>query len=351
MNWRLKVLSVLILGLFAAFALGYYKYFVAPKPSGVILFIVPGLNLDHLARAGTPNLLTDSARIAIINNTPLATPPFQINSNTIFSYLATGYKTHGDRLGLSTDGRVQDNLLYLAQRAGRTVGIIGTGSITAVELAAFYAHTKNPANPVDILQQLFDNTKINVILSGGADDFNQVRQHADRDLFHEADLYGYTIVRDHHELQHLPVWRTRRLLGVFAPRHLPFHTEPPASRPSLADLTRHAIQCLQFTLNGYFLIIHDSLIADAIHDHRPNQITAEIEQLNHALTEARDLVGDNSVILLYSPHNIPADNDTPADQHLGWLAIYADHDTPIKGFATGKDLFRYLRRQLDWKQF
>ncbi|MDR1191011.1 MAG: alkaline phosphatase [Verrucomicrobiales bacterium] len=363
MNWRLKLLSGLIVGIFIAFALGYYKYFVAPKPPGVILFIVPGLNLDNLAATHQArlNLLTDSARAAFINNDDLETNPFHAQPNAIFSYLTTGYKTHADRIGLSTDGRVQDNLLYLAQRAGRTVGLVGTSSIATPELAAFYAHTKNPGDPTDLLQQLFDNTKINVILGGGADDFARTKEAADRDLFHEADLYGYQIARTDDELQNIPVWRlptwrARRVLGVFAPRGLPFHA-PPADaaghgpHPDLTDLTRRAIQFLEFNISGYFLVIHDSLVADAIADGQPRQVTVEIEQLDLAIAEARELAGKNSVIILYSPYNVAAAGARPADLSFGWVLIYTDNDQPLRGVATGKHLFRYLRRQLDWKQF
>jgi alkaline phosphatase len=351
MNWRLKLLTILILGIFAAIARGYYKYFISPKPSGIILFIVPGLNLDNIAQTNGNNLnmLSRSTRFAVINNDDLI--PFKTHTNSIFSYLATGYKTRPDRIGISSDGRVQDNLLYMAQRAGRTVGLVGTRSVASVELAAFYAHSKKPDNAADIMQQLFDNTKINVILGGGEDDFTTVKQAANRDLFHETELNGYKIVRTNDELQDVPAWRTRRLLGVFAKQSLPpFDPLEDESGhnpyPSLTDMTRRAIQCLEFNLNGYFLVIHDSLVADSIRNNNPQQTNAEIEQLDRALAEARNFVGKNSVIVLYSPYNVaPADTE-PADNSFGWLAIYSDDDAPIKGFATGKDFYRYLRRQL-----
>jgi alkaline phosphatase len=355
MNWRLKLLSVLILGIFAAFVYYYYKYFVSPKPSGIVLFIVPGLNLDNLAQVNdnSLNMLSRSTRFAVINNDDLA--PFRTHTNSIFSYLATGYKTRPDRIGVSSDGRVQDNLLYMAQRAGRSVGLVGTGSITAVELAAFYAHSKNPDNNVNLLQQLFDNTKINVILGGGGNDFSVVKKTANRDLFHEAELNGYKIVRTNDELQDLPVWRapwqSNRTLGVFAPQNLPFYDplEDESGHnpyPSLTDMTRRAIQFLDTNLNRYFLVVHDGLVADAIRNNNPQQVTNEIRQLDNALAEARNQTGKDAVIVIYSPYNVAPSGSEPADNSFGWLVIYGDNDDPIKGFATGKDFFRYLRKQL-----
>jgi hypothetical protein len=351
MNWRLKILSAIILGTFAAVGWWYYRYFVSPKPGGIILFIVPGLNLDNLARTDDHdlNMLSRATRFAVIDNDDLR--PFPTHVNAIFSYLATGYKTRPDRVGISSDGRTQDNLLYMAQRAGRTVGLVSTHSLAAIELAAFYSHSKNPADAVDVLPQLFDNTKINVLLGGGGDDFARVLAATGRDLVREAELHGYKIVRANDELQDISAWRTRRLFGLFTARGLPAF-DPLADEsghnpsPDLTDLTRRAIQCLELNLNGYFLVIHDGLIADAIRDDRPQQVTAEIGQLDRALAEARNQVGKNSIIILYSPYNLAAADQPPADNSFGWLAIYADDDNPIKGFATGKDLFRFIRKKL-----
>ena len=389
MNWRLRALSLLIIGVFAAFSVYYYRYYVAPKAQGIILFVVPGLSLNYLGLTENSdsnlqlNTTQHSKRIAIIDNNTLR--PYTPDPASIMSYVATGEKGLPNQLGLDAYGLPQDNLLYKAQRSGRTIGIIGSTSLLAPPLAAFYSHVTNSDRTGDIAKQLFDSTDINVILGGGEDAIQAVKNNGGRDLLKEADLRGYRIIHNRNELEDVPAWRTRRLLGLFSGKNLPLY-DPRADEsgnnpyPSLTDMTRTAIQCLEFNFNGYFLVIHHGLLEEAIRENEIQKVVSEIRQLDLAIKEARAYAGKSAIILLYCPYEVqrPASlnnqilvtSGVPQGRHhtpqptveprvylgpflpefrpslgFGWLSVYRQTETAVDGFISPGDLSHFIENQ------
>jgi len=386
MNWRLNILSILILGTFAAFSFGYYKYYVAPKSQGIILFVVPGLSLDYLGQTETSgpdarlNLVLRSNRIAVVNNNTLQ--PYAINPVSIMSFVATGEKGLPNQLGLDAAGNRLDNLLYKAQRAGRTTGIIGSSSVISPPLAAFYSHVKNAGITGDLARQLFDSTKINVILGGGEAEFTSPENTGGRNLLKEADLNGYRIIHSRSELEDIPAWtwwRNRRLLGLFAKHQMPYYDpmaeESAQNCPTLTDMTRRAIQLLEMNLNGYFLIVHHGLIAEASGENNIPKVISEIRELDRAIQEARLYSGRNTLIMLYCPYEVhpplPAREEIllsnphgrsrngellvflgpyrprfKSSLGFGWLSVYKQTQSAVDGFISPGDLSHFIEKQL-----
>ncbi|MDD5262603.1 MAG: alkaline phosphatase [Methylacidiphilales bacterium] len=392
MNWRLRVLSLLILGVFAAFSVYYYRYYIAPKAQGIILFVVPGLSLYNLGLTEISdstqplNATLHSNGVAIVDNNTLQ--PYTADAVSIMSFVSTGEKGLPNQMGLDANGVPQDNLLYKAQRAGRTIGIVGTGSVTAPPLAAFYAHVTNANRTEELAKQVFDSTAINVILGGGGDAIASVKSDGGRDLLKEADLRGYKIVQNRADLEDVPAWRTRKLLGIFASQKLPYY-DPLADEsgqnpyPSLPDMTRRAIQCLEFNLNGYFLVVHQGLVADALRENNIPRVISEIRQLDLALKEARAYAGKKTLILLYCPYEVqglprgsgqilvttesesgrrrasePAEERHPlvflgpflpefrSSLGFGWLSVYKQTGAVVEGFISPGDLSHFIEQQL-----
>ncbi|NJK91876.1 MAG: alkaline phosphatase [Blastochloris sp.] len=198
MNWRLRLISVLVILAFGLLAFSYYRYYVAPKPHGVIVFIVPGLNpelLGHykVARGNQPLYISSRASdFTVVDHTSLI--DCGIDPASIMTYFATGVTGLAQQLGYDPAGNRLDNLLYKAQRSGRLVGVISTESVIAPQVAAFYAHTKNVQDTEDLARQLFDSTTLSSIMGGGADDLFQSPSEKSRDLLNEAQLLNYKLI-------------------------------------------------------------------------------------------------------------------------------------------------------------
>ena len=86
-----------------------------------------------------------------------------------------------------------------------------------------------------------------------------------RDLMLELRRDGYEIVRTKAELENVPRWRRPQLLGLFSGGEMASANEIAAGseQPSLADMTRRAIELLQWNPGGYLLIVDAGLMGSA----------------------------------------------------------------------------------------
>lgn len=393
MNWRLRFASFFICATFTLLAFWYYRYYISPRPHGVIVFIAPGLTPELMAHYKVHNTGQDLfmsrgiSDFAVVDHTALLN--CGIDTASIMNYFSTGVTGWANQIGYDPQNNRLDNLLYKAQRAGRLVGIISTDSVVSPHVSAFYAHTHKAWDKEDLARQLFDSTIISSIMGGGAADLDQYSAEKPRDLLKEASLLDYDLIQDQPQLDRLPVWtwrtpwRTRKLLGLFSPAAMPGFvpdssaaSDSPGALPTLRAMVRKSIECLQFNLNGYFLVVHDGKIEEACRENNYFQVLNEIKQLDKAMSEARAYAGENTLILLYCPYavhglnqRLPGDDPTgsrvvrpmtrwingqsvPVElvypgpfrpemefhPYHGWAAVYYNTPTHLQGFVTPYDL-------------
>lgn len=390
MNWRLKVLCILIIAAFVGLSIAYTKFYVARKTHGIILFIVPGLNLELLnlsvideeSGAGSVPRLARASEVALVNGqteSGLTNPP------ALLSWLSTGKIGLPDAIGLSADGRRADNLVYQAQRSGRQVGVVSTSELDNPLIGAFFSHQADAEHRAGIAKDLFDSTDLRVILGGTPRSFADILAGGGRDLLQEAEKRGFRIVRTGPELDDIPLWGTQ-LLGIFSkPEPLPQTPAAPATEtatapaentfPPLDQMVRQAIRVLQANLtanlNGYFLVVHCDLTDPQNRMLRAPDSVSRIRLLNEALATARLYAGKNSSIILYAPYDLTQGVETPpvrlspaARRRLartaplptepqpsypsipagfGWAAFYGKPLEGPKGFITPEDLHRIIR--------
>ena len=111
---------------------------------------------------------------------------------------------------------------------------------------------------------------------------------------------GYEIVRTNAELEGIPQWRRPKLLGLFSDGEMAYANEIAAGseQPALADMTRRAIQLLQWNTSGYLLIVDAGLMRSAARENRGERTLAETAELDRAVRVARDYAGSNATILV-----------------------------------------------------
>ncbi|MEO8045517.1 MAG: alkaline phosphatase, partial [Spartobacteria bacterium] len=102
------------------------------------------------------------------------------------------------------------------------------------------------------------------------------------------------------ELENIPQWRRPRLLGIFSEREMAFGNEIAAGsdQPALADMTRRAIELLQWNTGGYLLIVDAGLMRTAARENHGEQTLAETIELDQAIAVASSYMGENSTILV-----------------------------------------------------
>jgi len=196
---------------------------------------------------------------------------------------------------------------------------------------------------------------VDVLLGGGAWHFLPYRTVCDcgwsgqrtdgRDLVAEAESVGYVFVCDAQGLEEIDTSTVDRLLGLFADEEM--HR---SLRPSLAEMTRVAIEILSRDPDGFFLMVEGGLIDWVCHT---NEAEATIELtvgFDAAVGIAREYVRGTSDALLIvtadhetggmsvtaeSSHYLREDGpfETPDGRpfYVNWLHTYhTDADVPVR---------------------
>jgi alkaline phosphatase len=304
MKWRNQILALLCLGIFVAFGVLYFRHWVVQKPFGIVLFVGEGLTPNRLAAtrayaggASSRLAMESLPAVAMLSNysQDFAVPDEAAAATT----LASGVKVNNHNLGLGPNEKRLRSLIDLAREKGRAIGLVTNGRLTNPTLAAFYGVGKG-----DLVLQLAEEKKVDIALGGGSADFlpeSKGGHRTDgRDLILEMRRNGYEIVRTNAELEAIPQWRRPKLLGLFSEGEMAYSQELAAGseQPALADMTRRAIQLLQWNAGGYLLIVDAGLMNTAARENRGERALAETVQLDRAVAAARSYMGENSTVLV-----------------------------------------------------
>lgn len=267
------------------------------KAKNVILFIGDGMGESEitLARdyalgaagrfAGLDSLtFTGDATTYSVQETDPTKPDYVPDSAPTASAWATGLKTSNERIstlpGVNTPGNDPKTILELAQEQGLATGNVSTAEITDATPAAVDSHVpyrscqgpqnmepcplykKTVGGPGSIAEQTVDHG-VDVVLGGGLSRFTQVNDggpYVGQTVLQQAEALGYQVVKNRADM--LAADGSKKLLGLFKGGNMTtewkgtpaefVRTGPqrcneanrPSNEPSLAEMTRKAIELL-----------------------------------------------------------------------------------------------------------
>lgn len=351
---------------------------ITTPAKNVILFIGDGMGVSTVTAArilqgqlsghsGEENFLAFErlpyTALAKTYNTDQQTP----DSAGTMTAIMTGVKT---RMGLismgpqalrgncrESSGAALETFLELAEKAGRATGVVSTARVTHATPAATYAHVPERnweddadltdearANGCrDIARQLVEfpyGDGPEVVLGGGraqflpttADDPEYADLHGARtDSMNLVDAWQArypkgTYVWNLSQFEKIRPRRVTHVLGLFEPQHMRYdfeRGEDGAGEPSLAQMTKLAIEVLKRNRNGFFLMVEGGRIDHAHHeDNAYRALTdtiafADAVAAAEAATSARD-----TLIIVTADHS-----------HTLTFSGYAVRGNPILGLA------------------
>ncbi|MGG3467442.1 alkaline phosphatase [Neobacillus pocheonensis] len=270
------------------------KYLGTQRVKNVILLIGDGMGFsyttglryfNHDSNKGIMNpTIFDQYFVGTQSTYSLDTESNITDSAAAGTALSTGYKTFNGALGLNIDKQTVPTVLEYAKFRGKSTGLVGTSQVNHATLAAFAAHIESREQYDQIADDYLDERiegkqKIDVILGGGTSYFDR----KDRNLIEEfvRNDFGYVTT-----LQELVTNNNEMLLGLFAPIELPKQIDRGQTVPSLAQMTKAALERLQQNPNGFFLLVEGSQIDWAGHDNDIVGAMSEVKDFEAAFKEA-----------------------------------------------------------------
>lgn len=335
------------------------------KVKNIILFIGDGMGISTLTAArilegqmrgesGEENLLSfeqfpnsalsrtysvnqqtsDSAptMTAIITGMKTDEGIISVNQNVVFN----DYKT--------VKGNEAISMLSLAEKSGKSTGVVSTARLTHATPAACYAYSPNRnwesdadvlryskeahlADYPDIARQLIEypyGDGLEVALGGGramflpqeindpeyTENTNAVGRRLDKRNLTEEWKQKYknsAYVWNKEQFNQIDAKKTDHLLGLFEPSHLQYNHDLPkdkAGEPSLSEMTSKSIDILSKNKKGYFLMVEAGRIDHAHHDGNAFRALTDTVELSNAVKLAKSKVDlKDTLIIVTADHS------------------------------------------------
>ena len=309
------------------------------------------------------------------------TPDSASTASAIFTGIKTSFLTvgfdnsvkFGNVESQETANKV-DSLMKWAQDAGKDTGLITNTRVSHATPSALYAHSADRAwecdrktpniSDGDITLQLVrgeTGKRAKVVLGGGRESWCPGNKAGDRvkwcykhrpkpasswncsrldgqDLiseflqknkkFYEFKNKKGKYVSNRKELLDLDVNKVDYLLGLFSDSYMKYENDreeddSPDKEPSLAEMTRVAINVLKKNKEGFFLMVEGGKIDKAHHASMANTAVHETASLDKAVEEALSLVDvEETLIIVTADHG-----------HTMSIAGYQSRGSDIRGLV------------------
>ncbi len=326
-------------------------------PKNVILMVGDGMGFGYLKayrnfkdRADTPEIdltLFDQLLTGAVSTDAKRATGLVTDSAAAATTYATGYKTKNKAIGVDINDQHLKTVVEYAKENNRRTGLVSTSHINHATPAAFIAHVPSRKQYQTITDHFFDNQyqgkpQVDVILGGGRSFF--IREEGklldmgagstfllrdNRNLVEEFQTEGYQYLANKSDLKGAT---QDKLLGLFAPIGLPAAWDRDENTPSLADMTDTALNTLDRSGDGFFLMVEGSQIDWGGHGNDILYILSEMEDFERAIAKVLDFIKANPDTLLI----VTADHETGglsigANGNYGWDVelLKNIHTTPV----------------------
>jgi alkaline phosphatase len=233
---------------------------------------------------------------------------------------AAGIKTYNGAIAVDEEGRPVGTILQGARDRGMRTGLVTTTRLTHATPAAFAAHVPRRQMEEEIAAQMLDN-RVDLLFGGGLRVFLPQPdgwRTDGRNLLDEAREAGYHVVLD---TAALAAATTLPILGLLADSDLVLEIDRHRTvQPSLAEMTRRALDLLADHPVGFFIMVEGGRIDHAAHWNDAAAHLREVLAYDEAVRVALDFARADGRTLVVSA----ADHETGGltigrDLHYGYV--------------------------------
>lgn len=276
-----------------------------------------------------------------------ANPSLVVDSACSATQLATGQGSISEAVGLDDKGNKVETILEKAKKMGKATGLITDTRLTHATPAAFASHQPHRSHENDIAAEMLESGMVDVMLGGGsrhwvpntdfaalAEELNapthvikKSKREDERNIILEAKDAGYSLAFTKTQMNGAT---GTKLLGLFDDSAMNDGIEYTACQngadnskcadePSLADMTKKALDILSQDEDGFFLMIEGGQIDWAGHVNDTGWLLHEMLKFNEAVEAVYEWVKDREDTLVV----VTADHETG-----GFGFAYHKHEIP-----------------------
>jgi alkaline phosphatase len=210
-----------------------------------------------------------------------------------------GKKTFNGAIGVDSDTLACESILETAARMGKRTGLVATSSITHATPASFVAHVPDREMHEEIARQIMES-KVDLLIGAGKKYFDQRKDG--RSLTANMRERGFYTAFDSLSLLQIP--RGNRLAALLWDKEAPRMSE--GRGDFLPGSTGLAIEHLNDTSNGFFLMVEGSQIDWGGHANDADYIVQEVIDFDRAVGVALDFAARDGQTLVV----VTADHET-----------------------------------------
>ncbi len=269
------------------------------------------------------------------------------------------------QLNMYPDGTELRTLTQIMSQAGIKCGLVTTATITHATPAGFSVNCESRDKEALIAEKYLTNSGVDILMGGGDRFFSAEGRPDKRDLYADFQRAGFAVVKDRAATLGL---KAQKILAIYSASHMPYTIDQLhdpkliASTPTLAEMSRVALDNLKDAKNGFLLQIEGAKIDHGCH---ANDLAAAIyDQIafEEAVKVAIDfaLKDGNTLVVVTADHATggPALNgagdeyiDSTAGLRLlsGMKSTYAGLLTAMGGTPTASNVQQVVEAKLGIK--
>jgi len=308
-----------------AVALGSPGQVQAAPAKNVIVLIVDGCSAEQYAFArwykGAP-LSFDPYRVGAVKT--FISDSVIADSAPAASAFATGVRTSDKHISVGPHKKTisgvpapADDVQYRpfatvlegARLLGKATGIVATSRVSHATPGAYLAHTASRSSEDDIMEQAV-HQGVDVVLGGGRRHLlpreSKGGARADgENLYQTLQSWGYAVVENRQDMLKVS---GGRVFGMFADDHMDPEIDRPAlhpDQPTLAEMTRKAIELLARDRDGFFLMVEGSQVDWACHANDVPHMLSDLLAYDQAVEAALEFAKKDgrTMVIAVSDHN------------------------------------------------
>lgn len=264
----------------------------AKNPKYVFLFIGDGMSSPQRNMAEAYLKATTGEQL-FINHMPVKAATKTGSANALITdsaasgtAIACGEKTNNGRIGMLPDGKTkQESVAYVAQKAGKKIGIITSVTTNHATPSAFYGNRPSRGQyyelGLDLIKSNFD-----FIGGGGLSKRNDKKSpEYQGDLYDLARKAGYKVVKTPEDIEKLTA-KDGKIIARGASGALPYAID---KKPGLKlhDFVRKGIEVLD-NPNGFFIMTEGGAIDWMCHGNDAATVIFEVLEFDKAVKVAYD---------------------------------------------------------------